>query len=188
MELRDESDETLMMRYASGDTAGFETLYLRHRPALFRFILRQVHDRAVSEEVFQEVWLAVIRARHRYRARARFTTMLYRIARSRIIDTSRASSRRRRGLGVAATQSPDDLPSPASVERAVDGERSVERLMTLVEALPAKQREAFLLREEAGLDVEAIAEITGVGRETARSRLRYAVARLRDGLGQEEPA
>lgn len=178
-----EADESLMRRYGRGDVAAFDALYQRHRGPVFRFLFRQVRDRATADELSQEVWIGVIRSRKRYRPTARFTTLLYTIARNRLMDHHRVGERRSRGLGRPADTAPEDLaargPGP---ERILDGDRAVTRLMDLVAALPPEQREAFLLREEAGLDLAEIAEVTGVGPETARSRLRYAVAKLRQGM------
>lgn len=186
MDRGEDADEALMLRYRAGDAAAFERLYARHRAPLFRFLLRQVGDRAVAEELHQEVWIALVRGRRRYRISARFTTFLYRIARSRVIDQHRAATRRGRGLGRHAETEPDTLQAAQpGVDARVDGERAVIRLRVLVEALPAEQREVFLLHQEAALDLDAIARVTGVGRETVKSRLRYAIAKLRAGLGLE---
>jgi RNA polymerase sigma-70 factor, ECF subfamily len=180
------SDEELMVAYRGGDVRAFDVLYTRHKNALYRYLLRQCHTAAVAEELFQEAWLSLIRARERYEARAKFTTYLYRLAHSRLIDYYR-----RRAAGVPlsyAGEADDPLLErlPDSTQRppddALDARRQVQRLLALVEQLPAAQREAFLLREEAGLALEEIAEATGVNLETAKSRLRYALAKLRDGM------
>src|SRR2546422_7527132 len=79
-------DEQLMLAYRDGNAAAFETLYLRHRGRLFRFVLRSVKSRATAEELFQEIWMRVIEARERYAPQARFTTWLYTIAHHRMVD------------------------------------------------------------------------------------------------------
>ena len=79
-------DEQLMAAYRDGNAAAFETLYLRHRGRLFRFVLRSVKSRATAEELFQEIWMRVIEARERYAPQARFTTWLYTIAHHRMVD------------------------------------------------------------------------------------------------------
>jgi len=89
------SDEQLMLAYQGGDAGAFETLYARHRGALFRFMLRSIKERGTAEELFQEVWMRVIEARVRYAPQARFTTWLYTIAHHRMVDHWR-----RRGLTV----------------------------------------------------------------------------------------
>ncbi len=180
----DDSDESLMERYRDGDVRAFERLYHRHKGGLLRYLVRHCHDRSVAEELFQDVWMRIVRARKRYRVQAKFTTYLYRVAHNRMVDHHRA-------------RVPDPDPTPVAElsagatqtpERKVHSLREVERLQELVRALPHEQREAFLLHEEGGLSVEQIAEVTGVGKETAKSRLRYAVAKLRQGLGWTDDA
>src|SRR5687767_15957836 len=83
-----------MLAYRSGDARAFETLYRRHRGALFRFILRSLKQRAVAEELFQEAWMRVVEARGRYEAQARFTTWLYTIAHNLLVDHWRSEERR----------------------------------------------------------------------------------------------
>ncbi len=181
----DTDDETLMLRYRDGDPLAFETLYARHKGSLYRYLLRQSNSAPVAEELFQDVWLKLIQARSRYTVKARFATWLYTLAHHRLIDHYRARSR---GLPVSYREPDPDLdcpPDPAPPpEELVDRRRLAERLLKLLETLPEAQREAFLLREEGGLSVEDIAAATGVNRETAKSRLRYAAARLRRGLGE----
>jgi len=173
-------DETLMIAYCNGDADAFAELYARHRGALYRFIRRQCAS-SVVDELFQDVWTRLIVARSRYQPSAKFSTYLYQVARNRLIDYFRASGR---NLEDAPGE---ELPEIAAVrahqpENAAETRQQASRLLTLIEALPAVQREAFLLHEEAGLTLEEIGEVTGVGRETVKSRLRYALASLRDGM------
>jgi len=179
---QDSSDEDLMMRYRDGDAAAFELLYKRHKGPLYRYILRQCGQQPV-DELFQDVWTRVIQARERYQASASFKTFLFHIARNRLVDHYRrqGSGRDLDGPDGIAGES---LPARASdqPERQVHAGQQIEQLLVLVRGLPAEQREAFLLHEEAGLAVAGIAEVTGVGHETAKSRLRYALKRLREGL------
>jgi RNA polymerase sigma-70 factor (ECF subfamily) len=96
--------------------------------------------------------------------------------------------RRRKGVDlVSLDQDEDDPPElPASAtlqpERAAESREQAARLLSLVDALPAAQREAFLLQEEGGLSLEEIAQVTGSNREAVKSRLRYALSKLRDGM------
>lgn len=178
-------DEELMLRYADGDAAAFDTLYLRHKGALYRFLLRQCGNAATADELFQDVWLSVVRARTRYEPRARFTTYLFHLAHNRVIDHYR---RQGRGLprSYSSGEGDDALevagPATDRPDVRLEGEEFVARLIELLAGLPEAQREAFLLREEAGLSVAEIAFATGVESETAKSRLRYALAKLRAGL------
>ena len=180
-----ESDEALMCRYRDGDAAAFEVLYERHRGGLYRFILRQVATAALAEELFQDTWLKVIGARERYAPSARFTTWLYKMARNRVID-----HHRRRGVRVADDAGQDNDPdllagaTSAQPERRVAIDRAMDSVVAGVGALPEPQRTAFLLREEGGMSVAEIAEVTGVNADTAKSRLRYAIAKLREALGE----
>jgi RNA polymerase sigma-70 factor (ECF subfamily) len=182
---REESDEALMLRYRNGDVHAFEQLYGRHKGPLFRFVLRQCGHQAVAEELFQDVWTNLIRARDRYRVRAKFTTLLYRMARNRIIDYRRSIGANP-GHDLAAAEEPVDTAAgdPGPRDR-LETERTGARLRALIGSLPADQRDTFLLREEAGLRLEQIAEVTGVGTETVKSRLRYAVAKLRQALSED---
>ena len=83
------SDELLMTRYANGDFAAFEVLYLRNKGGLYRYLLRQLKQQSSAEELFQEVWSAVIDSASSYKQSAKFTTWLYRIARNKVIDQHR---------------------------------------------------------------------------------------------------
>jgi RNA polymerase sigma factor (sigma-70 family) len=179
------ADEELMLRYAGGDVAAFDRLYARHRGGLFRFIARQCSDRGAAEELFQEVWSGLIQARSRYRPEARFATWLYAMAHNRLIDWYRRSSK---VVMVDFGRDDDDPPPEPAADRTAQPEVQAEsrqlaaRLLALLQQLPPRQREAFLLHQEGGLSVEEIAAATGTNAETAKSRLRYAVAKLRQGL------
>lgn len=180
-----------MLRYRDGDAEAFAVLYDRHKGALYRYFLRQCPTPAVTEELFQDVWLNLVRARERYTVQAKFTTYLFRLAHNRLIDYHR----RQANVPLATWETGETWED--ETEQTVQGiplaphhepenqahiRKQVARLLALIPQLPAPQREAFLLREEAGMSLDEIAEATGVGREAAKSRLRYALARLRQGL------
>jgi len=184
-ERAESSDEELMLGYRDGDAGAFDTLYARHKGGLYRYLLRQCRDAAVAEELFQDVWMNLIRARAGYTVQAKFTTYLYRLAHNRLIDHYRRHSNAivvsfEEEGGEAVLELPDDRAPPA--ENALDVKRQAARLMALIAALPDAQREAFLLQQEGSMSVEEIARATGVTRETAKSRLRYALAKLRQGM------
>jgi len=163
-----------MLAYGAGDAGAFETLYARHRGGLFRFVLRAVKDRGAAEELFQEVWVRVIEARERYAPKARFITWLYTIAHNLLVDHWR-----KKGLSLVALDG-DEVPSEsANPARQAEAREALARLVQALESLPAAQREAFLLHEEGGLSVAQIAAATGVGEEAAKSRLRYAMTKLK---------
>jgi RNA polymerase sigma-70 factor (ECF subfamily) len=179
------SDEALMERYRDGDAGAFDALYARHKGGVFRYMLRLCGNRALAEELFQEVWMNLIRARETYTVQARFTTYLYRLAHNRLIDHYRSQS-----ASLAASFDADDGPALEDMPGArgddpavsAEGREQAQRLMQLIAELPAPQREAFLMQQESDMTVEDIAQATGVNRETAKSRLRYAIAKLRSAL------
>ncbi len=179
-----DDDATLMLAYAHGELSAFDALYARHRGTLYRFLLRSARDPALAEELFQETWSRVVAARTRYTPQAKFSTWLLQIAHNLLID----SYRRKRPIadGVAAEQALDNLPAPGheQPEHVLSDFERRRRLQRAIESLPDEQRTAVLLRLEHELSVEEIAEVTGVGRETAKSRLRYAMNRLREQLAE----
>ena len=181
-------DEDLMLAYAAGDAAAFDALYARHKGGVYRYMLRHCGHAGVADELFQDVWMNVIRARALYVPSAKLTTWLYRIAHNRLIDHWRAT-----GHIELVTHGPDDdvddpldaLPAASGDEPEVraGAREAAERLKAAFATLPAAQREAFLLHQEGGLDLAEIAALTGTGVETVKSRIRYATAKLRTELG-----
>lgn len=177
-----------MLAYAADDAAAFDALYARHKGGVYRYVLRQCAHAGIADELFQDVWMSVIRSRASYVPSAKFTTWLYRIARHRLIDHWRAT-----GQVELVTAGPDgDAEDPLDALPAAPGDEPearastrqlADRLKTACAALPAPQREAFLLHQEGGLDLAEIAALTGAGVETIKSRIRYAVAKLRVELG-----
>ena len=178
-------DKALMLRYRDGDVTAFEMLYERHRGPLYRYLLRNVYDTGAAEDIFQEVWSRIVRNRASYRPLAKFTTYMYHIAHNCFIDHCRKTGRQ------PATVAIDD-ESAADTSAGTDPVRSaavydlVAQLKVALAELPAAQREAFLLHEESGLSLEEIGQAMGVGRETVKSRLRYALAKLRKSLPRDE--
>lgn len=179
------SDEELMLRYRDGDAGAFDLLYARHKGGVYRYLLRQCRDAGSAEELFQDVWMNLIRARARYTVQAKFTTYLYRLAHNRLIDHYRRNAAT---VIVAFEREGEDAldaladESALPVGEGLDARRAATRLLELVAELPGPQREAFLLQQEGGMSVEQIADATGVTRETAKSRLRYAMSKLREGM------
>jgi RNA polymerase sigma-70 factor, ECF subfamily len=178
-----DDDDALMGRYRLGDAEAFDRLYERHRGPLYRFILHQCGDRALVDELFQDVWTTVIEARDRYRPESHFRAWLFTLARNRVIDHYRRADH----PAAAMFMSDEDLPEQAAHrtdEPHVRAESNAQAASVagILADMPAGQREAFLLYEEGGLSIDEIARCTGVTFEGAKSRLRYAVARLRAGL------
>ncbi|HEX4986708.1 MAG TPA: sigma-70 family RNA polymerase sigma factor, partial [Burkholderiales bacterium] len=145
---------------------------------------------SAAEEVFQEIWMKIVAARARYRVEARFATYLYHVAHNCVADHFRHKT----PLHLVSLDGDADEafevagPARDQPERAVALRREAAKLLNALALLPPEQREAFLLHEDGGLTLDEIAGITGVGRETVKSRLRYALARLRQGITHESDA
>lgn len=176
-------DSALMLRYRDGDVAAFETLYRRHNDSLFRYLLRLCNDRALAEDLYQEAWSRIVRSRDNYRPTARFSTFLFRIAHNCFIDHLRRNKRYAPGVNVDPEQRADTADEP---DLRAEKLLARERLEDALSRLPDDQRDVFLLHEEAGLSLDDIAMVTGSNRETAKSRLRYAVRKLRAALAEPE--
>ncbi len=174
-------DSALMLRYKDGDVAAFETLYRRHNDPLYRYLLRLCRHPDNADDIFQEVWGKIIKAADRYRPTAKFTTFLYKVAYNCFIDHLRRNKRHNHPGGIEPDRQADPGDQPDIL-----AERSLarERLEIALVDLPDEQRDVFLLHEEAGLNLDQIATITGSNRETTKSRLRYAVKKLRSAIDE----
>lgn len=172
-------DTALMLRYADGDLAAFEVLYGRHSDSLYRYLLRLSLNAATAEDLFQETWSKIVKSRERYRPTAKFSTFLFRVAHNCFIDHVRRNKRHLAETSIDPDLSPADDDSP---EACADKGLARRRLHAALALLPDEQRDVFLLHEEGGLSVDEIAVATGVKRETAKSRLRYAVRKLKRSL------
>ena len=175
------TDDALMLAWAAGDASAFEVLYGRHRGPLFRFLLAQLRDRPLAEELYQDVWQRVIAARATWRPEAAFATWLYRIAHNRLNDHWRAQ-RHRPPAPLDAELRTAALADPEHPGSVAEQHEQRQRLQQALDELPDEQREVVLLRLERELTLEEIGQITGVGRETVKSRLRYAMDKLRARL------
>jgi RNA polymerase sigma factor (sigma-70 family) len=197
--LPEPDDDTLMAAYARGDSTAFERLYRRHHAGLYRFVRRLLGSAlaAQTDEVFQDTWLRVVQARARWQPQgASFRTWLYTLAHHRVIDLLRKSGRE---VALDAFEGEDGEPWqpdgvawqhwPAPASAALPGEelafwrRAGERLLQCLEQLPLPQRSAFLLHHDDGLALDEVASALEVGFETAKTRLRYAMSKLRTCMG-----
>jgi RNA polymerase sigma factor (sigma-70 family) len=189
MDLLQETDENLMLRFGRGEAAAFESLYQRHESRVFRYLRRNVRNEANANDLMQEVWFAVARGAVNYQPTAKFTTWLFTIAHNRMVDLIRANQRLQsldavddadsQGLSLLERIAADGkLEPPAQVQT----QHEAAALLNAVAQLPAEQRSAFLLQAEGELSVEEIADATGSNFETVKSRLRYARAKLRQLL------
>jgi RNA polymerase sigma factor (sigma-70 family) len=189
MDLAEETDENLMVRFGRGEAAAFEFLYRRHESRVFRFLHRNVKNEATANDLMQEVWFAVVRGAANYQPTAKFTTWLFTIAHNRTVDMIRATHRLQSldagdGADPEASSPLERLAIEAKLEplAQVQSQDEAAALLSAVAQLPAEQRSAFLLQAEGDLSVEEIALATGSSFETAKSRLRYARAKLRQLL------
>jgi RNA polymerase sigma-70 factor, ECF subfamily len=182
-------DSALMLRYRNGDTKAFEILYTRHKGALYRYLQRMCRNREAVNDLFQETWSKLVTSRSRYEPRAQFTTFLFHIAHNCAVDYFRRAERQHIGRTDDVDELQERLPS-ADTDRP-DTQASEAQLQAAFQLalaqLPEEQRNVFVLREETGMSLEEIGQVTGVTMETAKSRLRYALAKLRSALKQYEP-
>ena len=167
------SDDYLMGRFAAGDHAAFETLYRRHKDPVYRYFLRGT-DAASAADGHQETWSRVVSHRGTYRGQGSFRAWLFTIAHHVLMD----QFRQRR----PETMSDVEAIANGSPQRDAENLEAVARLNALIGALPMPQREALLLHREAGLSIRDIARATGVTEEGVKSRLRYAMDKLRKGM------
>jgi len=191
----DATDEMLMVRYQRGERAAFAELVRRHSRPIYNFVLRQLRVPSVAEDVTQDVFMRLVQNAAEFKHEARFLTWLYTIARNLCIDQLRKSSHRRHASldqpssdssdgsdGRALIESISDPNPQTSAERGALSSQVRSSIVRAVDSLPDDQREVFLLREVANLPFRDIAEITGVGENTVKSRMRYALDRLKDAL------
>jgi RNA polymerase sigma factor (sigma-70 family) len=197
-----EIDHALMSAYAGGQAHAFDRLYERHHRGLYRFIARLLGRDGTRQvdEVFQDTWLRVIQSRAGWSAQgASFRTWLFTIAHHRVIDQWRKSGREvswpNEGGDAGAAFVPAGTPwadwpaadpSPPADERLF-WRRAGERLLACLDELPLPQRTAFLMHHEHGLSVAEMATAVGLNAETAKSRLRYAMNKLRLCMGAHLP-
>jgi RNA polymerase sigma-70 factor (ECF subfamily) len=193
-------DDALMLAYGAGEAAAFDVLYERHHAALYRFVRRMLGRQLAAQvdEAYQDTWLRVVQSRERWEPRgASFRTWLYTLAHHRAIDLVRRSGRE---VSVDAVEPDADGAAwepqatawqhwPAPAGSALQGDelafwrRAGERLLQCLEQLPLAQRSAFLLHHDDGLSLDDVARALEVGFETAKTRLRYAMAKLRTCMG-----
>jgi RNA polymerase sigma-70 factor, ECF subfamily len=179
------SDAECMQRYRNGDAQAFRILYARHREKLHRYALRLAGKTSEAEELFQDVWMAVVHGKDRYEPSAPFVTWLFGIAHRRAADRWRTLGRHApdalyaHGDDALEHHATSPLHAP---DRHLHNHALAKALLEAVQALPLPQREAFLMKAEGELSLEDIASATGTSRETVKSRLRYAQQKLREAL------
>lgn len=165
-----------MQQYASGDAPSFELLYARHKNALYRYFRRQINDESTANDLYQGAWEKIIKARRKYKSTTPFIAWMFRIAHNHLVDHYR---RHKPAELLDDQQLSSQQPEP--VEFLIDQQQR-GRLLAEIALLPEEQRSTLLLKIDAGLKMEQIATVTGTNRETVKSRLRYAVNRLKRNL------
>lgn len=185
--LLEQADEDLMVMYQQGEVRAFEVLLGRHRKSVYNFILRFVGDKETAEDLLQETFMRVIKGADAYKRQAKFTTWLYTIARNLCVDQTRRRKHRRHASLDAPMDASDDSGSLMDViagsEMASD-RKSVNKelfatMQRAIAALSEEQREVFLMREFLDLPFKQIADVVGVPENTVKSRMRYALEKLR---------
>lgn len=178
-------DEALISAYCSGNQLAFEVLYNRHRDPLYRFILRQCNNNiSQCEEIFQDVWFNLIKNSHQFRADSKFSTYLYQMTRNKVIDYIRKASSHHEH---AHDEYNDEHPAGSNQQPDEKTQLAlcIELLQQFIQKLPSEQKEAFVLKQETGHSLEELAKITETTTETLKSRLRYAMKKLREWLPGE---
>ena len=188
------TDEMLMVRYQRGDREAFSVLVQRYKVPIFNFVIRQLRQRSLAEDLTQDVFFRVVQKAASFKHEARFSTWLYTIARNLCVDQLRKLSHRRhpsldQPVGTESRPLVESIANKhhsADAERTASSRRVVKRISAAVDALPDEQREVFLLREIANLPFKEIAEVTGSGENTVKSRMRYALEHLQQSLSEFE--
>ncbi len=192
---QERTNEQLMVAYSQGEARAFEELLRRHQRPVLNFIFRYVGNRSTAEDLVQDVFMRIIRRASSYKREAKFTTWLYTIARNICIDHSRRMSHRRaasldhpvRADGEDRRTLGESIASPdAATDRRAIGRQLGEQIKIAVDNLADDQREVFLMREYLGLPFKEIAEIVDIPENTAKSRMRYALEKLRSDLAEYE--
>ena len=172
------SDEDLVERMAGGDTGAVRELYDRHGAALYAYVVGRLREPELAEEVLQDVMLAAWNAAAQYRREGRVISWLLAIAHRRAINAAVARSRR-----PEAPWNPDlDRVTPSTGHRRAEVRADVA---SLIAGLPDEQSATLELVFGQGLTSAEIADVTGVTASTVRSRLRRALATLRESLSDE---
>ncbi len=195
-DLNGATDELLMMRFQGGDKSAFAVLVNRHHVPIYNFIVRQIRHKNTAEDLTQDVFVRVVKSAASFKHEARFLTWIYAIARNLCIDHLRKMSLRRHPSLDQTTGRDQDGPTlgdrianahpSSSALRAVTSKDIAQRVEVAVEALPAEQREVFLLRQLGKVPFKEIAKLTGVPENTVKSRMRYALERLQQALVEYE--
>ncbi|MCA9720632.1 MAG: sigma-70 family RNA polymerase sigma factor [Myxococcales bacterium] len=169
------SDERLVARLRRGDLAAFDQLYRRYHMRLFGYVRRYVHERALAEDLFQDVFMTVLRDRTFDPERGRFAPWLFRVARNRCLQETRMRSVRTRRAALVEP-APEPAPDP---EQALSRSSRVQAAMA---GLSEAHRQVLVLKQVAELTYGEIAALLGIAEGTAKSRVHAATRSLRARL------
>jgi len=183
------SDAAIMLRVAAGDETGFNYLVEKYHRAMIHFLFRMVHNQAVAEELAQEVFLRVYRSRESYRAEAKFTTWLYRIATNLAVNYARDTKHERAAQNVyldvpddETGTTPEVADDEPSVEQRLLRDERMAAIRKHVMALPERQRMAVLMHKYQGLDYRQIGDVLKLSESATKSLLFRAYQTLREKL------
>lgn len=184
-----------MTAFQAGDIKAFDELVRRHEKPLWNFIRRSVGERSVAEDLLQELFLRVVKRAGDWRPTARVSTWLYTLARNLCIDYARRQ-KHRQAISLHSPRSSADELGPPMLDRMAGGDRGAQvavevrelgaQIEAAIASLPVEQREVFLMREVLELPFAEIAIATGASEPTVKSRMRYALERLREALGSPQ--
>jgi RNA polymerase sigma factor (sigma-70 family) len=187
------ADEDLMRKFCAGEAHAFQLLYARHEKPLYRYLRRLLGSAEAlqAEDVFQDTWMKLIDARDSWQVRedASFKTWLYTLAHHRAVDVLRKSGREilaDEGWADDDSEAPWQLWPASSAEQPEQQafwRRAGQQLLHCLDGLPALQRAAFLLHHDDGLSLEEITQVINAEFETVKSRLRYALKKMRACMG-----
>lgn len=184
--MHDRSDEILMRDYVSGDIQAFEILYGKYKGQLYRYFFRQTNSKEIAQELFQDVWIKIINARSNYEPTAKFSTFIYRVAHNHLIDYFRKSN----NDALQKTDTSKSLDTYCgqpcnNPEKTNQDRQNATMIIEQIEKLPEEQREAIVLKLGSDMSTKEIATITGVSAEAAKSRIRYAMSKIKRILGDK---
>jgi RNA polymerase sigma-70 factor, ECF subfamily len=182
-------DAAIMLELSAGNMAGFDYLIEKYRKPIIHFMYRMVHNQAVAEELAQEVFLRVYRSRETYRAEARFSTWLYRIATNLGVNHARDTKKERTVSTVYLDEvdsetgtTPDVADSSIGAETSMLRNERLNAIKQHVLALPERQRMAVLMHKYEGLDYKQIGDVLKLSESATKSLLFRAYQTLREKL------
>ena len=181
------TDEQLMTIFSTPDNGhqqrAFETLYQRHKGPLFRFIKKSINNDQDAKEVFQELWYKVINSKQQYDPKQKFTTWVYTIARRLMIDQFRKTGRMAELTRIDTDTDKQIIDSKTKQpENEFEAKQMAKELHHTISLLPANQRHTFVLKQESGLSIKEIAQMTSQPHEQIKSQYRYAVQKIKMAL------